>query len=269
MRIATWNVNSIRSRIDRVEAWLERSDVDVLRDAGDQGQREAVPPRAVRGARLRGGAPRPQPVERRRRSSRASASRTSQVGFDGMPGWGDPAVPPRRARSGRPCDGVRVWSLYVPNGRALDDPHMRLQAGLAGARSPRRGRVARRRPRRADRPDAATGTSRRTDADVWSVEYYDGQDATSRPVSAPRSRASSTPASSTSCARTRRARASSPTGTTRSCASRSGRACASTSRSCSPAFAARVVGAAIDREERREGAGRPGARPGHRGPNGS
>ncbi len=30
MRIATWNVNSIRSRIDRVEAFLQRQDVDVL-----------------------------------------------------------------------------------------------------------------------------------------------------------------------------------------------------------------------------------------------
>ena len=30
MRIATWNVNSIRSRVDRVEAWLQRSEVDVL-----------------------------------------------------------------------------------------------------------------------------------------------------------------------------------------------------------------------------------------------
>ena len=30
MRIATWNVNSIRARADRVLAWLERSDVDVL-----------------------------------------------------------------------------------------------------------------------------------------------------------------------------------------------------------------------------------------------
>ena len=30
MRLATWNVNSIRARIDRVEAWLQRSDVDVL-----------------------------------------------------------------------------------------------------------------------------------------------------------------------------------------------------------------------------------------------
>ena len=26
MRLATWNVNSIRSRADRVAAWLERSD---------------------------------------------------------------------------------------------------------------------------------------------------------------------------------------------------------------------------------------------------
>lgn len=30
MRIATWNINSIRARHDRVLAWLERSDVDVL-----------------------------------------------------------------------------------------------------------------------------------------------------------------------------------------------------------------------------------------------
>ncbi|HEX2704969.1 MAG TPA: endonuclease/exonuclease/phosphatase family protein, partial [Candidatus Lustribacter sp.] len=30
VRIATWNVNSIRSRVDRVAAWLERTDVDVL-----------------------------------------------------------------------------------------------------------------------------------------------------------------------------------------------------------------------------------------------
>ena len=30
MRLATWNVNSLRSRIDRVEAFLTRHDVDVL-----------------------------------------------------------------------------------------------------------------------------------------------------------------------------------------------------------------------------------------------
>ena len=30
MRLATWNVNSLRSRIDRVEAFLDRHDIDVL-----------------------------------------------------------------------------------------------------------------------------------------------------------------------------------------------------------------------------------------------
>ena len=30
MRIATWNVNSIRSRIDRVESFVQSRDIDVL-----------------------------------------------------------------------------------------------------------------------------------------------------------------------------------------------------------------------------------------------
>src|SRR6202035_3774774 len=30
IRLATWNVNSIRSRLDRVVDWLARADVDVL-----------------------------------------------------------------------------------------------------------------------------------------------------------------------------------------------------------------------------------------------
>jgi exodeoxyribonuclease-3 len=30
VRIATWNVNSIRARVDRVADWVERSDVDVV-----------------------------------------------------------------------------------------------------------------------------------------------------------------------------------------------------------------------------------------------
>ncbi len=33
------------------------------------------------------------------------------------------ATTPRRASSPRPVEGLRVYSCYVPNGRALDDPH--------------------------------------------------------------------------------------------------------------------------------------------------
>ena len=30
MKIATWNVNSIRARADRIEDWLDKTEVDVL-----------------------------------------------------------------------------------------------------------------------------------------------------------------------------------------------------------------------------------------------
>ena len=46
-----------------------------------------------------------------------------QHGFEGMPEYGDPLAAEARA-IGATCGGVRVWSLYVPNGRALGDPHL-------------------------------------------------------------------------------------------------------------------------------------------------
>jgi len=45
-----------------------------------------------------------------------------RVGFPGQPGWGEGAEAEARALGAR-CGGVDVWSLYVPNGRALEDPH--------------------------------------------------------------------------------------------------------------------------------------------------
>ena len=40
-------------------------------------------------------------------------------GYPGEPGYPDPET---RA-IGATCGGVRVWSVYVPNGRTVDDPH--------------------------------------------------------------------------------------------------------------------------------------------------
>ena len=40
-----------------------------------------------------------------------------------MPAWGEPPAAEARAL-GATCGGVRVWSLYVPNGRTLEDPHL-------------------------------------------------------------------------------------------------------------------------------------------------
>ncbi len=45
------------------------------------------------------------------------------AGFPGQPTWGDPAVVEARAL-GAHCGGVQVWSLYIPNGRGITDPHL-------------------------------------------------------------------------------------------------------------------------------------------------
>ena len=50
-----------------------------------------------------------------------------EVGFDGMPGFAKglegPDQPLEARAIGATVGGIRIWSLYVPNGRALDDPH--------------------------------------------------------------------------------------------------------------------------------------------------
>jgi len=121
MRLATWNINSIRARTDRAVAFLERTGVDVLalqetKCKDDQFPREAFEALgyevATSGFSQWNGV--------------AIVSRVGiedvEVGFPGMPTWGDPAAAEARAL-GATCGGVRVWSLYVPNGREIDDPH--------------------------------------------------------------------------------------------------------------------------------------------------
>lgn len=122
MRLATWNVNSIRSRADRVVDWLSRSDVDVLALQETKCRDDQFP--ADRFADLG------YEVAHHGLSQWNGVAILSRVGladvrrgFEGMPAWGDPPAAEARAL-GALCGGVRVWSLYVPNGRSLDDPHL-------------------------------------------------------------------------------------------------------------------------------------------------
>jgi len=121
VRIATWNVNSIRARLDRVLAWLERSDVDVLAIQETKCREEQFPhePFSALGYRAtHSGVSGWNGV--------AVVSRVGldevELGFPGQPTWGEPPAVEARALAAT-CDGVRVWSLYVPNGRTLHDPH--------------------------------------------------------------------------------------------------------------------------------------------------
>ena len=122
MRIATWNVNSIRSRIDRVEAFVQRQDIDVLALQETKARDDQWP---VMGLEAMGYEI--ATLGHSQWNGVAIASRVGlsdvQHGFDGMPEYGDPLAAEARA-IGATCGGVQVWSLYVPNGRKLGDPHL-------------------------------------------------------------------------------------------------------------------------------------------------
>jgi exodeoxyribonuclease-3 len=121
MRIATWNVNSLRSRIDRVEKFLERHDVDVLALQETKAREDQLPLMGLQSLGYEIAA-----AGTNQWNGVAIISRVGlddvRVGFPGQPGWGDPAESEARA-IGATCGGVRLWSLYVPNGRKVDDPH--------------------------------------------------------------------------------------------------------------------------------------------------
>ena len=170
MRIATWNVNSIRSRIDRVEAWLQRSDVDVLAIQETKCKPEQFPT-----ARLEALGYEVAHHGLNQWNGVAILSRVGltdvQHGFAGMPSWGTP--PAQEARAiGATCGGVRIWSLYIPNGRHLTDPHMDYKvAWLEALREDAASWLA------AD-PAAQIAlvgdwNIAPQDDDVWSMEFYE------------------------------------------------------------------------------------------------
>ena len=95
---------------------------------------------------------RAQPVERRGDRSPGSVWTTSQVGFPGMPTWGEPGGRPRPGRWRPPAAACGCGACTCPNGRHPGDPHLGLQdrwLGRAARRRPRRGW---RRPDGPDRP---------------------------------------------------------------------------------------------------------------------
>lgn len=126
LRIATWNVNSIRARVDRVVGWLQRGEVDVLAMQETKCSDDQFPtmPFLEAGYEV-------VHCGHNQWNGVAIASRVGlddvRVGFEGQPSWSkDGADAKAEARAlAATCAGVQVWSLYVPNGRTLADPHYR------------------------------------------------------------------------------------------------------------------------------------------------
>ncbi|MDT0165888.1 exodeoxyribonuclease III [Actinotalea sp. AC32] len=122
MRIATWNINSVRARADRAVAWLERTGTDVVALQETKCRDDQFPYAVFEMAGYE-----VAHVGSSQWNGVAIASRVGledvEVGFPGQPAFGadEPVVEARAL--GATCGGVRVWSLYVPHGRSPGDPH--------------------------------------------------------------------------------------------------------------------------------------------------
>ena len=118
MRFATWNVNSITARLPRLLDWLATRQPDVACLQETKVAADAMPVDEVRklgyevAAHAMG-----------RWNGVAILSRIGleevRTGLDDEPGFPDPEA---RAVAAN-CGGLRVRSVYVPNGRTPADPH--------------------------------------------------------------------------------------------------------------------------------------------------
>ena len=133
MRIATWNVNSIKQRVPRLLPWLDQRRPDVVCLQETKLADDAV--RELLGAEL---AQRGYAVALHGEATWNGVAILSRAGLDdvtlGLPGA--PGFPRPEARAvAATCGGIRVVSVYVPNGRTPGSEHYRYKlAWLAALR---------------------------------------------------------------------------------------------------------------------------------------
>ena len=169
MRIVTWNVNSVTARLDRVLGWIEREQPDVLALQELKCTDDAFPTLQVQALGYEVAT-----WGTGRWNGVALLSRVGlddvTIGLDDQPLYED-AVEPRAI--GATCNGVRVWSLYVPNGREPDHAHFAYKLRWFDAL---RATAARELAAAPDRPFALIGDFNvaPNDEDVWDIAQFEG-----------------------------------------------------------------------------------------------
>lgn len=125
MRIATWNVNSVKQRAPLLLAWLDERAPDVV--CLQETKLADEPFEALLGAELdargyeralNGGAGRWNGVAILSKAGLAGVTR----GLPGGPHWAGEDEQEARAVAAS-CSGVRIMSVYVPNGRETGSEH--------------------------------------------------------------------------------------------------------------------------------------------------
>jgi exodeoxyribonuclease III len=128
MRIATWNVNSLRARLEKVQWWLERASPDVLLMQETKLGDADAPDAAFHDAGYE--------LVHHGQGQWNGVAIASRIGIDRVTknfglkmdqearGAEDEVNPFAEARMiGAICGDVFVVSLYAPNGRSLGSPH--------------------------------------------------------------------------------------------------------------------------------------------------
>ena len=118
MRIATWNVNSLKARLPRVEDWLEYAKPDVLCMQETKLADAAFPAMAFEALGYE--------TAHHGNGRWNGVAIASRVGLEdplaGFSGEVEDEITESRILSAT-CGGVRVTSVYVPNGRAVGTEH--------------------------------------------------------------------------------------------------------------------------------------------------
>ncbi len=175
MRIATWNVNSMKARMPRLLAWLDQRQPDVLlvqetKCADDGWPALLLQERGYESAHLGTGRWNGVGVLSRVGLSEVTYGLADQPAYEGK----------QEARAlGATCDGVRLWSVYVPNGRSVGSDHYNYKLEFLAALQAQAAREL-------DSADGALGllgdlNVAPHDDDVWDIAAFDGHTHVSAP----------------------------------------------------------------------------------------
>jgi exodeoxyribonuclease-3 len=171
MRIATWNVNSLTARLERVLPWMEENHPDILCIQETKQSDDAFPAAAFEAlgyqCRHHGDG---------RWNGVAIASR---VGLeDGASGFGSGVDEQGCRLVAATCGGVRVHSVYVPNGRSLDSEHYEFKLAWLAALADYLNATA-----DPAKPVVVCGDFNVAprDSDVWDPPHFEGLTHTSAP----------------------------------------------------------------------------------------
>jgi exodeoxyribonuclease-3 len=115
MRVASWNINSLRKRQDRLFAWLEHEKPDVVCLQETKCTDEHFPVLALQAAGY-------QAVYHGEKSYNGVAILSKSKPLEVRASLCDEVVDPQARVISAKIDNLRVYSIYAPNGQAVGSP---------------------------------------------------------------------------------------------------------------------------------------------------